>query len=52
MMASLYDIGAIMGAVLLGFLTDLTYSRRAPLSALFLFGATLLQSCLIHVGAD
>jgi sugar phosphate permease len=48
----MYDIGAVMGSMLLGFLTDLTYTRRAPLSALFLFGATLLQSILMFVGAD
>lgn len=38
--ASMYDVGTVVGSLLLGFLTDLTYSRRVPVTFVFLLIAT------------
>jgi sugar phosphate permease len=40
--ASMLDIGYVVGGVVIGFLTDLTYSRRTPLSVASIFLATIL----------
>jgi len=43
------DIGNVLGGVLIGFLTDLTFSRRTPLALVSIFLATAMQVCLILV---
>lgn len=46
---SIYDIGNIVGSVLLGYLTDLTYSRRTPLAVLSIVLATIVDVLLILI---
>lgn len=41
------DIGNVLGGVLIGYLTDLTYSRRTPLAMVSIILATIMQVCLI-----
>ncbi len=38
--------------MLIGYLTDLTYSRRTPLAVLSIFLATIMQVCLIVISPD
>ncbi len=37
---------------MIGYLTDLTYSRRTPLAVLSIFLATIMQVCLIIMNPD
>lgn len=41
------DIGNVLGGVLIGYFTDLMYSRRTPLALLSILLSTLLQVLLI-----
>ncbi len=50
--AATLDIGNVLGGVLIGYLTDLTYSRRTPLAVLCIFLATAMQVCLILMSPD
>jgi MFS transporter, OPA family, solute carrier family 37 (glycerol-3-phosphate transporter), member 3 len=43
------DIGNVLGGVLIGYLTDLTYSRRTPLAVLSILLATVMQVFLIVI---
>jgi sugar phosphate permease len=45
--SSILDIGNVLGGVLIGYLTDLTYSRRTPLAVLSILLATVMQVILI-----
>lgn len=40
--AATLDIGNVLGAVVIGYLTDLTYSRRTPLAVLSIVLATAM----------
>ena len=48
----MYDVGTILGSLLIGFLTDLMYSRRAPITLVAIVFAGFLQILLIIVDAD
>jgi hypothetical protein len=50
--ASTLDIGNVLGGGLIGYLTDLTYSRRTPLAVLSIILATVMQVFLIMVSPD
>ena len=50
--AATLDIGNVLGGVLIGYLTDLTYSRRTPLAVLSIFLATAMQVCLIVMSPE
>lgn len=50
--AAMYDIGIIFGSILFGYLSDLTYSRRAPFAVISLLLAAILQCCLVVVDAQ
>ena len=45
--ASMLDIGYVLGGVLIGYLTDITYSRRAPIAVASILLATVLHILLI-----
>lgn len=45
--ASLYDLGTIVGGLLLGYITDKMYSKRSPISFLALVVAALMHFLLI-----
>ncbi len=47
--SSILDIGNVLGGVLIGYLTDLTYSRRTPLAVLSILLATVMQVFLIII---
>jgi len=47
--ASTLDIGNVLGGGLIGYLTDLTFSRRTPLAVLSIIFATVMQVFLIIV---
>ena len=47
--SSILDIGNVLGGVLIGYLTDLTYSRRTPLAVLSILLATVMQVILIII---
>jgi sugar phosphate permease len=40
--ALIYDIGTIVGSIILGFLTDLTYKKRSPVAFVGLIFGTIL----------
>ncbi len=44
--SSTYDIGNVLGAVMIGYITDLTYSRRTPVAVLCIILASVMQFCL------
>lgn len=41
------DIGNVLGGVVIGYLTDLTYSRRTPFALLSILLSTVMQVMLI-----
>lgn len=43
------DIGNLIGAVLIGYLTDLTYSRRTPIAVVSILLATILEVFLMFI---
>jgi sugar phosphate permease len=45
--ASTLDIGNVLGGVIIGYLTDLTYSRRTPIAVVSIILATIMQVFLI-----
>ena len=47
--ASTLDIGNVLGGVLIGYLTDLTYSRRTPIAVISIILATIMQVFLIFM---
>jgi sugar phosphate permease len=47
--ASIFDIGNVIGGVLIGYLSDLTYSRRTPLAALCILLATGMMVVMIMI---
>ena len=49
LLSSTLDIGNVMGGALIGYLTDLTYSRRTPLAVLSILLATVMQVFLIVI---
>mmetsp|Transcript_39027 Transcript_39027/g.37345 ORF Transcript_39027/g.37345 Transcript_39027/m.37345 type:complete len:135 (-) Transcript_39027:248-652(-) len=49
LVAAMYDLGCIFGSMLLGIFTDLTYSRRSPVTFLFLILSVGIQVLLIVV---
>lgn len=44
---SMLDIGYVLGGVLIGYLTDLTYCRRSPVAVLSIIIATVLHLLLL-----
>lgn len=46
------DVGNVLGGVLIGYLTDLTYSRRTPFAIVSILGATVLEVGLIMINSD
>jgi sugar phosphate permease len=40
--SSMYDLGTITGSLLIGYLTDMTYSRRNPVTFVCLILATFI----------
>ena len=40
---SLYEIGTVMGAIILGFLSDKFYSRRSPIGMLSILVSTIVS---------
>ena len=46
------DIGNVLGGVLIGYLTDLTFSRRTPLALVSIFLATAMQVCLVLISPE
>ena len=45
--AALLDVGVVIGGVVIGYLTDLTYSRRTPLAFVSILLGTCLLVCMI-----
>jgi sugar phosphate permease len=43
------DLGNVLGGVLIGYLTDLTYSRRTPLALLSILCACCMQVSLVFM---
>jgi sugar phosphate permease len=50
--ASTLDIGVVIGGVIIGYLTDLTYSRRIPITVLCIFIASGLQLLMIVISPE
>lgn len=48
----MYDVGTIFGSLFLGYITDLTYSRRTPTIFLALFVATFITLTLTLIHAE
>lgn len=48
----MFDIGSLFGGVVLGFLTDLTYSRRTPILVLYMILALGLVISLIYINTS
>ncbi len=46
---SMLDIGYVLGGVLIGYLSDLTYSRRSPVAVLSIMIATFLHVLLLII---
>ena len=46
---SAFDIGSLVGGVLIGYFTDLTYSRRSPILVICIVLTTMLNFMLIFV---
>lgn len=44
---SMLDIGYVLGGVLIGYLTDLTYCRRSPIAVFSIIIATFLHVLLL-----
>lgn len=49
---SFLDIGYVIGGVLIGYLTDLTYCRRTPIAVMSILIGTILHYLLLVVDAE
>lgn len=47
--AATLDVGNVFGGILIGYLTDLTYSRRTPLAAMSIVLSTGLMILMVSI---